>query len=78
MLKAAFVQSRSTKDELDARAGHALTPQAYADLAADIHRHPPADPAIGCRADQPVMALHGALTLDPYCRPERRVGARSP
>jgi DUF1707 SHOCT-like domain len=64
-LKAAFVQGRLTKDELDARAGYALTSQTYADLAADIHRQPlPADPAIGCLADQPVMALHGGLTLD--------------
>jgi DUF1707 SHOCT-like domain len=40
-LKAAFVQGRLTKDELDARAGHALTSQTYADMAADIHRQPP-------------------------------------
>ena len=33
-LKTAFVQGRLTKDELDARAGHALTAGSHADLAA--------------------------------------------
>jgi hypothetical protein len=33
VLKAAFVQGRLTKDELDARVGHALTSRTYADLA---------------------------------------------
>jgi DUF1707 SHOCT-like domain len=33
-LQAAFVQGRLTKDELDARAGQALTARTYADLAA--------------------------------------------
>jgi uncharacterized protein DUF1707 len=43
LLKAAFVQSRLTKDEFDARAGHALTAGSHADLAAliaDLHRRP--------------------------------------
>jgi hypothetical protein len=43
VLKAAFVQGRLTKDELDARAGHALGAQSHADLAAliaDLHRPP--------------------------------------
>jgi Domain of unknown function (DUF1707) len=43
MLKTAFVQGRLTKDELDARAGHALTARSHADLAAltaDLHRPP--------------------------------------
>jgi Domain of unknown function (DUF1707) len=43
VLKAAFVQGRLTKDELDARAGHALTARSHADLAAltaDLHRPP--------------------------------------
>lgn len=43
VLKAAFVQGRLTKDELDARAGHAFTSATYADLAAltaDIHPQP--------------------------------------
>lgn len=34
LLKAAFVQGRLIKDELDARVGHAYTLQNYADLAA--------------------------------------------
>jgi len=45
LLKAAFVQGRLTKDELDARAGQALTAQTYAELAAltaDIPAGPPA------------------------------------
>ena len=44
-LKAAFVQGRLTKDELDARAGQALTARTYAELAAltaDIPAGPPA------------------------------------
>jgi hypothetical protein len=43
VLKVAFVQGRLTKDELDARAGHALTAPTRADLAAlttDLHQHP--------------------------------------
>jgi Domain of unknown function (DUF1707) len=45
-LKAAFVQGRLTKDELDARAGRALTARTYAHLAAlteDIPAGPLAD-----------------------------------
>jgi hypothetical protein len=45
VLKAAFVQGRLTRDELDARAGHALTARSHADLAAltaDLNRPPPA------------------------------------
>jgi hypothetical protein len=44
-LKDAFVHGRLTKDELDTRAGQALTAQTYADLAAltaDIPAKPPA------------------------------------
>jgi hypothetical protein len=43
VLKAAFVQGRLTKDELDTRAGHALTAGSNADLAAltaDLHQPP--------------------------------------
>ena len=46
-LKVAFVQGRLTKDELDARAGQALTARTYADLAAltaDIPTGPSARP----------------------------------
>ena len=45
LLKAAFVQGRLTKDELDARAGQALIARTYAELAAltaDIPAGPPA------------------------------------
>jgi hypothetical protein len=45
LLKGAFVQDRLTKDELDARTGHALTAGTYAELAAltaDIPAGPPA------------------------------------
>src|SRR5512140_2699634 len=45
VLKAAFVQGRLSKDELDARVGQALAARTYADLAAltaDIPPHPPA------------------------------------
>jgi hypothetical protein len=50
LLKAAFVQGRLTKDELDARAGHALTARTYAQLAAltdDIPAAPPAGSPTG-------------------------------
>jgi Domain of unknown function (DUF1707) len=41
-LKDAFVQGRLTRDELDARAGRALTARTYADLAALTADIPPA------------------------------------
>ena len=41
VLKAAFAQGRLTKDELDARVGHAFTSQTYADLAALTTDIPP-------------------------------------
>lgn len=43
VLKAAFVQGRLTRDELDARVGRAFTSRTYADLAAltaDVHGRP--------------------------------------
>ena len=47
-LKAAFVQGRLTKDELDDRVARALVPQTYAELAALTHDLPagltPSDP----------------------------------
>jgi hypothetical protein len=52
LLKAAFVQGRLTKDELDARAGQALTARTYAELAtltadipAGLSARPPRQPA---------------------------------
>jgi hypothetical protein len=50
LLKAAFVQGRLTKDELDVRAGQALTARTYAQLAAltgDIPGGPLAGPPAG-------------------------------
>ena len=47
-LKAAFVQDRLTRDELDARVGQALVARTYADLAAltaDLPAEPDASPA---------------------------------
>jgi hypothetical protein len=44
LLKAAFVQGRLTKDELDARAGQALTARTYAQLAALTDDIPTARP----------------------------------
>ena len=47
MLKTAFADGRLTKDELDARAGQALTARTYAELGAltaDIPAGPPARP----------------------------------
>ena len=64
LLKAAFVQGRLTKDELDARAAHALTARTYAQLAAltdDIPAGPPA----------------GRLSAQPQNRPRRVHPARN-
>ena len=41
VLKAAFAQGRLTKDEFDARVGHAFTSQSCADLAALTADLPP-------------------------------------
>ena len=43
-LKAAFVQGRLTKDELDARAGQAFAARTYAELAALTATSPPGWP----------------------------------
>ena len=45
MLKAAFVQGRLTKGELDARAGQAFTARTYAELAALTAGIPAGPPA---------------------------------
>lgn len=45
-LKAAFVQGRLTKDELDARAGQAFAARTYADLAALTTDLPPGLPDV--------------------------------
>jgi hypothetical protein len=66
-LKAAFVEGRLTKDELDVRAGQALTARTYADLAvltADI----PAGPPAARRPSQPARLRN---------QPARTPGARN-
>jgi hypothetical protein len=55
-LKDAFVHGRLTKDELDARAGRALTARTYADLAALAADIPPAAAAAPPSARPPVPA----------------------
>ncbi|MGO8728730.1 MAG: DUF1707 domain-containing protein [Streptosporangiaceae bacterium] len=74
LLKAAFVQGRLTKDELDARAGQALTARTYAELAAltaDIPARPPAarPPAAPARP-----AAEPAETAPPGAERGHRVG----
>ena len=51
-LKDAFVQGRLTRDELDARAGQALSARTYADLAA-LTADIPAAAGLGGRARRP-------------------------
>lgn len=75
VLKAAFVQGRLGKDELDARVGQALAARTYADLAelaADLPARPAAEPPYQpakARAPLPVrtatwlMCLGAVLTL---------------
>lgn len=57
LLKAAFVQGRLTKDELDERAGHALTARTYAQLAALTDDIPAGAPA-ACPARLPAPQRH--------------------
>ena len=52
MLKAAFVDGRVTKDEFDARVGHAFASRTYADLAA-------------VTADIPAGQIAGRLPTNP-------------
>jgi len=71
-LKAAFVQGRLTKDELDARVGRALASRTYADLTAltaDLPADLPAKPATaqppgatGIRSSTRVMRTGTVLT----------------
>jgi len=59
-LKAAFVHGQLTKDELDTRAGQALTARTYADLAALTADIPPA-PVPAAAARQPAPARRRPL-----------------
>jgi hypothetical protein len=68
ILKAAFVQGRLTKDELESRAARAFTAKTYADLATLTADIPPA-PATGSTA--PAPASTPARTLE---RAARRSG----
>jgi hypothetical protein len=71
-LKAAFVQGRLTKDELEARAGQAFAAKTYAELAtltADIPAIPVGLPAV------PVGGPHvGSAALRPATTPARTLG----
>src|SRR6185437_10947030 len=86
-LKAAFVQGRLTKDELDERAGRALVPLTYAELAAltgdlpdGADRGPAAsfdDPNLVSRAGLvPVMALAQRAGLTALAGEHVRIGRR--
>ncbi len=61
VLKAAFVQGRLTKDELDSRIGQAFTSKTYADLAAVTADLPPS-PAAAPRPPQKVN-VEAAVSL---------------
>jgi hypothetical protein len=58
VLKAAFVQGRLTKDELEARAAHAFQARTYADLAA-VTADIPAVPATPPRPRPPAAKRSG-------------------
>jgi hypothetical protein len=73
-LKTAFVDGRLTKDELDMRAGHALTSRTYADLAAitadiparPIETEPPPPKAARAHSRKPIngkLAAWGACMI---------------
>jgi hypothetical protein len=53
LLKAAFVQDRLTKDELDARTGQALTARPTPSWARSLPTSPPRRPPPGPRASPP-------------------------
>jgi len=66
VLKAAFVQERLTKDELDARVGHALISRTRTNLAAltaDLPRPASSRPRSPLRTAVQVAALAGALVV---------------
>jgi len=66
VLKAAFVQERLTKDELDARVGHALISRTRTNLAAltaDLPRPASSRPRSPLRTAAQVAALAGALVV---------------
>ncbi|HTX26356.1 MAG TPA: DUF1707 domain-containing protein [Streptosporangiaceae bacterium] len=75
VLKAAFVQGRLDKDELDARVGQALAARTYADLAAltadlpaGIADIPPGLVATGTAAAEPARAPAGTAARAAFAR----------
>jgi uncharacterized protein DUF1707 len=64
-LKAAFVQGRLSKDELETRAAQAFSARTYADLSpltADLPAEPPAKPS-GQPAPQPRRPVHPSIKV---------------
>jgi hypothetical protein len=84
LLKAAFVQDRLTKDELDARTGQALTARTYAELGtltADIPAEPPAAGAPAARPQNQPERTHpvrNAAIGSASCRRDQGRAARPP
>jgi hypothetical protein len=77
ILKAAFVQGRLARDELDARVGQALAARTYADLAA-LTADLPALPALTAEPDQsPAPASVPASAPPPAQRPRNRAASRA-
>ena len=66
LLKAAFVEDRLTKDELDTRVGQALASQTYADLAA-VTADLPASPTAAGPPSMPARTLAKAALRSGVC-----------
>ena len=66
LLKAAFVEDRLTKDELDTRVGQALASQTYADLAA-VTADLPASPTAAGPPSMPARTLAKAALRSGMC-----------
>jgi hypothetical protein len=70
LLKAAFVEDRLTKDELDTRVGQALASRTYADLAAvtaDLPARPAAEPTAAGPPSMPARTLAKAAMRSGVC-----------
>ena len=70
LLKAAFVEDRLTKDELDTRVGQALASRTYADLAAvtaDLPARPAAEPTAAGPPSMPARTLAKAALRSGVC-----------
>ena len=66
LLKAAFVEDRLTKDELDTRVGQALASRTYADLAA-VTADLPASPTAAGPPSMPARTLAKAALRSGVC-----------